>query len=285
MQKYCNEFPIGKMAKVLKVSRSGYYHYINKKQSITKIKDNELKEKIIAIFKQGRSVYGSPRIHALLKQQGETCSRKKVAKIMKRANIYARTKKKWKSSQKTVSSTRNIAPNLLNQNFAAPKVNTLWVLDITYIGTDEGWLYLSTVLDLYSRMIVGLSTGSLINTDLIIRSLKQAVLHRNPNSGLILHSDRGIQYTSTEYNNFAKEHNFILSMSAKGNCYDNAAMESFFHTLKTECISRRFKTRKEATIEIFEYIEVFYNRQRIHSTLNFMSPREFELVQLPGRNI
>ena len=199
---------------------------------------------------------------------------------MSQNKIYAKAKKRWKPYFKVKNKPYNIASNMLNQNFFVSEINTVWVLDITYINTDEGWLYLSTVLDLCSRKVVGFSMGNYIDTDLVIRSLKQAVLHRNPSSGLILHSDRGCQYTSKKYKDFAEKNSFILSMSAKGNCYDNAVMESFFHTLKTEHIFfRKFKTRLEATISIFEYIEVFYNRHRIHSTLNFMSPHDFEQME------
>lgn len=281
MKKYSSEFPVGKMAHVFKVSRSGYYRYINKKPSSTENKNRNLACKIKSIFECSRGIYGSPRVHAMLKKQGETCSRKRVAKIMRRNNIYAKTKKRWRPTQKTGYRTDNISPNLLNQNFTTSNVNTIWVQDMTYIDTNEGWLYLSTVLDLYSRKIVGLSMGSCIDTKLVIRSLEQAIRHRNPSAGVILHSDRGTQYTSTKYKDFAKKNNFVLSMSAKGNCYDNAVMESFFHTLKTEHVFfRKFKTRQEAITSIFEYIEVFYNRYRIHSTLNFMSPQDFEQQQL-----
>lgn len=281
MKKHCAEFPIVKMAKVFKVSRAGYYRYINKKPSLSETKNAELGCKIRSIFERSRRTYGSPRVHAVLRKQGETCSRKRVAKIMRQNKIWAKTKKRWKPAQKTSYRVDNIAPNLLNQNFTVSRANAVWVLDMTYINTNEGWLYLSTVLDLYSRKIVGLSMGSCIDTGLVIRSLTQAMRHRKPNAGLILHSDRGTQYTSTEYKNFAKNNNFILSMSAKGNCYDNAVMESFFHTLKTEHVFfYKFATRREAVISIFEYIEVFYNRHRIHSTLNFMSPSDFEQQQL-----
>lgn len=281
MKDYCMEFPIVKMAKVFKVSRAGYYRYINKKPSLTEKKNNELVYMIKDIFKSSRGTYGSPRIHAMLKKQGETCSRKRVAKIMNKNKIVAKTKKRWKSAKSTGYREGNIAPNLLKQNFETSGINVVWVLDITYIDTKEGWLYLSTVLDLCSRKIVGLSMGNCVDTELVIRSLKQATTHRNPDAGLILHSDRGTQYTSKKYADFAKKNSFVLSMSAKGNCYDNAVIESFFHTLKTEHVFfKKFKTRAEAVTSIFEYIEVFYNRQRIHSTLNFMSPQNFEWRQL-----
>ena len=269
------------MAKEFKVSRSGYYRYIKKKESPAMKKALELTDKIKIIYKKSRGTYGSPRIHATLKKQGESCSRKRVAKLMKQNHIQAKTKRKWKATTKGTQDASKIAPNLLNQNFTAIAENTVWVSDITYVFTQEGWLYVSTVLDLYSRKIIGLSMGNRIDTNLVMRSLNQAILHRNPKSGLILHSDRGVQYASSEYKKIAQNNGFILSMSAKGNCYDNAAMESFFHTLKTEHIFFcEYETRKQAMQSIFEYVEIFYNRQRMHSTLNFMSPVEFESQRL-----
>jgi len=277
MKNHCAVFPIEKMAKVFKVSRAGYYRYINKKESLNMKKNKELTKKIKLIFETNRATYGSPRIHAILKKQGEHCSRKRVSKIMKQNQIQAKTRKKWKPAAKTSRDTLKIAPNLLNQNFSTTRQNTVWVLDITYVKTQEGWLYVSTVLDLYSRKIVGLSMGNRISANLVVRSLNQAIRHRTPKAGLILHSDRGVQYTSSEYQKLAQENGFVLSMSAKGYCYDNAVMESFFHTLKTEHIFfHEFATRREAVQSIFEYVEIFYNRQRIHSTLNFVSPLEFE---------
>jgi transposase InsO family protein len=277
MQKYASNFRIEMMAKVLQVSRAGYYKYLDKEISATKQYSDILTIKIKSIHKQSKEVYGSPRIHAELKKQGEKCSRKRVCKIMNRHNIQAKTRKKWKPMGETTRDLSKVAPNILNQNFTTCTENTVWVTDITYIRTTEGWLYLSAVLDLYSRKIVGLSMGRHIDTDLVLRSLTQALCHRMPKPGLILHSDRGTQYTSTSYKNFTMKAGMVLSMSAQGHCYDNAAMESFFHTLKTEHVYFcQFKSRQEAISSIFEYVEVFYNRQRIHSTLGYLSPLEFE---------
>lgn len=277
MRNHSLEFPIEKMAKVFKVSRSGYYKFINRKESKRSLYNKKLLEKIRSIYKKKRQVYGSPRIHKALKLQGEVCSRIKVAKLMAKNGIKAKTKKKWKATTKGTKDLSKIAPNLLEQNFSAKSENEVWVEDITYVWTLEGWLYVSTVLDLYSRKIVGLSMGNRIDADLVIRSLNQAVCHRNPKPGLIVHSDRGVQYTSADYKTFITKYGMRQSMSAKGNCYDNAAMESFFHTLKTEHVFfYNFKTRQEATDSIFEYIEIFYNRQRSHSYLNYLTPEEFE---------
>lgn len=277
MKNHANKYPVDKMAKVLAVSRAGYYKHITLKESATSRKNNELLVKIKALSRDRRQVYGSPRIHAELVRQGEMCSRKRIAKIMRKNGIQAKTKKRWKTSAKGRRDLSRVAPNMLNQNFKVNCANKIWVTDITYVSTREGWLYVSTVLDLYSRKIIGLSMSLHLNTDLVLRSLNQAVVRRKPSSGLILHSDRGCQYTSDAYINNARSRGFILSMSSTGNCYDNAAMESFFHTLKTEHVFfNKYLTRKDAIESIFEYVEVFYNRQRSHSTLNYMSPVEFE---------
>lgn len=277
MKDHLSEFSIEKMAKVFKVSRAGFYKYINKSETKRNQYNKKLLEKIKLIYKQNREVYGSPKIHAILKTQGESCSRKRVAKIMKQGKIQSKIRKKWKPAAKATKDLSKIAPNIINQNFNAAEENTVWVTDITYISTAEGWLYVSTIMDLYSRKIVGLSMSDRIDTKLVIRSLTQAICHRAPKPGLILHSDRGVQYTSDEYKKFTAKCGIILSMSAKGYCYDNAAMESFFHTLKTEHVFfYSYKTRNEAMTSIFEYIEIFYNRQRLHSTLNYLSPLEFE---------
>jgi putative transposase len=277
MKEHANKYPVDKMAKALGVSRAGYYKFITQEECATKGKNKELLVKIKAISKSKRQVYGSPRIHKELVKQGETCSRKRVAKIMRINGIQAKTRKKWKATAKGSKDLSRIAPNLLNQNFNVDCANKVWVTDITYVPTRQGWLYVSTVLDLYSRKIVGLSMSAHPDTGLVLSSLKQAIIHRRPSTGLIIHSDRGCQYTSDAYISHARMHEFTLSMSSKGNCYDNAAMETFFHTLKTEHVFfDTYLTRKEAIASIFEYIEVFYNRQRSHSTLNYMSPVEFE---------
>lgn len=276
MKNNSTKLEIEMMAKIFKVSRSGYYKYVNKKESPRLKQVRELTDQIKLVHKQSRQVYGSPRICAVLNKLGHKCSRKRVAKIMQQNNIQARTRKTWKHFAKS-SELSTLAPNLINKKFSAAAENLVWVADITHIRTKEGWLYVSAILDLYSRKIVGLSTGNYIDTNLVIRSLNQAICHRNPNPGLIVHSDRGCQYTSYEYQNFLSKHGIVSSMSAAGYCYDNAAMESFFHTLKTEHVFFcNFETRKCASTSIFEYVEVFYNRQRIHSTLNYLSPLEFE---------
>lgn len=278
MKQCSDEFPIEKMAKVFKVSRAGYYKYISSKETLQSQHTKKLLEKIKVVFKKNREVYGSPRIYKALKKEGEKCSRKRIAKIMRNNGIRAKSiKKRFKVSDKGCKDPARIAPNIIDQNFAAKKPNEKWVSDITYVQTSEGWLYVAAVMDLFSRKIIGLGMSDCIDTQLIIRAFDQAICHRAPQTEFILHSDRGSQYTSITYKQITACHKALLSMSAKGYCYDNAAMESFFHTLKTEHVYLcKYQTRKEAALSIFEYVEVFYNRQRMHSTLNYLSPAEFE---------
>jgi putative transposase len=226
--------------------------------------------------KQRRKTYGSPRICKDLRANGETCSRKRVAKIMNQSGIKAKMKKRF-----TVTTKANPAaipaPNLLQQDFSAQGVNQRWVADFTYVSTKEGWLYVATVMDLFSRRIVGLAMSDRMKDDLVIAALQQALIHRQPHAGLVHHSDRGSQYTSQDFQNLLTAYGITASMSGTGNCYDNAAMESFYHTLKTEHIyCEHYETREQAKLSIFEYIEVFYNRQRRHSTLDYLSPLMFE---------
>jgi putative transposase len=275
MKEKAEEFSIEKMAVVLQVSTSGYYSYVHRKPSFREEENKRLVDLIKQIYREGRSMYGSPRVHAKLQRLGIRCSRKKVAKLMRENRIAAKMRKSWKRTTK--QGKRKAADNLVKQNFTTASPNHTWVADITYIKTKEGWLYLSAILDLFSRKVVGLSMGDRIDTCLIERSLKQAICHRTPPHGLIHHSDRGCQYTSEAFDSIAKENGILLSMSSTGNCYDNAVAESFFHTLKTEHVyQENFSSREEAKRCIFEYVEIFYNRQRIHSFLGYLSPEEYE---------
>ena len=277
MRNNSTQFEVKRMAQVFNVSRAGYYKSIDRKDSKRECVNKELLVQIKLIYKRNREIYGSPRIHIELKKLGVLCSRRRVARLMQSNKIRARMRKKWKVSDKACKDMTRIAPNIVNQVFKAPSLNMVWVSDITYTWTDEGWLYVATIMDLFSRKIVGLAMGDQIDTNLIKRALAQAMCHRKPQSGLVLHSDRGSQYTSHEYKQVTGIQGIQLSMSAKGYCYDNAAMESFYHTLKTEhTYFHKYQTRQEAAQSIFEYIEVFYNRQRIHSTLGYLSPDEFE---------
>ena len=276
MKEHAHEFSVERMSKMFKVSRNGYYKFLQSKPSKRSKENIELLEKIKKIHEDSRRTYGSPRVHAELLEQGEQCSRKRTAKIMRNAGIQAKMKKRFKVTTK-VNPKAQAAPNLLQQDFTAPTANQRWVADITYIPTAEGWLYLAAVLDLYSRRIVGLAMSERMTADLVAIALEQALTRRKPSIGLIHHSDKGCQYTSHQFQALLKEKDIIVSMSGTGNCYDNAAMESFFHTLKTEHVHfEQFKTRHQAQTSIFEYIEVFYNRKRRHSTLGYLSPLAFE---------
>jgi transposase InsO family protein len=264
------------MARMLGVARSGYYQYW-KKQPSKRQKENEaLLATIRAIYKMSRQTYGSPRIHAELKTQGFSCSRPRVARIMRREKIVAKMSRIFKRTTR-VDGRYAVAPNLLRQDFRAILPNQKWVADITYVKTQEGWLYVAIVLDLFSRKVVGLAMDQSLHTELVLKAMNQALQRRRPKSGLQHHSDRGCQYTSDTFQQLLLEKGISCSMSGKGNCYDNAVAESFFHTLKTECVYfERYESRMHAKRSIFEYVEVFYNNQRRHSTLGYASPSEFE---------
>ena len=277
MKNHILEFHLEKMARVLGVCRSGFYAFLHRGQSIRERESQKLLQEIQLIHKASRCTYGSPRVHKKLQQQGNQCSRKRVARLMKQASIQAKMRKKWKTTTRSSKNSMIIAPNHLNQRFTTTAPNRNWVSDISYIETKEGWLYVAIVLDLFSRKIVGLSMGDRLHTELVTNALQQALYHRPIGKNLLHHSDRGCQYTSKEFREMTAQHGIVLSMSAKGRCYDNAVAESFFHTLKTEHVHLNyFLTRESAKTSIFEYIEVFYNRQRAHSSIGYLSQKEFE---------
>lgn len=270
------QWPIEEMARMLGVARSGYYKYC-KMQMSKRQKENEiLVQTIRAIYMMSRQTYGSPRIHAELQEQGFNCSRPRVARLMQKAGIVAKMRRLFKGTTR-VDIRREAAPNLLQQNFSAIEPNQKWVADISYVKTLEGWLYVAVILDLFSRKVVGLSMDESLHTELVLQALNQALQRRQPSHNLQHHSDRGCQYTSEQFQIMLAKNGITCSMSGTGNCYDNAVAESFFHTLKTECIYfERYKNREQAKRSIFEYVEVFYNNKRRHSTLGYLSPAEFE---------
>jgi len=230
-------------------------------------------------FDRSRQTYGSPRLAVELKESGVSCSENRVARLMRLGGIRAVSKRKYRV---TTNSKHNhpVAENLLNRQFSTDRPNAVWLSDITYVWTSEGWLYLAGVIDLHSRMLVGWSMGPRLTAQLTLTALQQAIDRRNVKPDLMHHSDRGGQYAATEYQKLLTKTEMICSMSRKGDCWDNAPMESFFATLKTELVYRKqFKTRQEAKAKIFEYIEVFYNRQRRHSSLGYKSPVDFERQQ------
>ncbi len=280
MDQYRSTHGVQRMCRVIGASRSGYYGWKMQPQSKRQKENEEILMEIKESHKNSHRVYGSPRITEDLQAKGTKCSKNRVARLMKVHGIIAKAKKKFKA---TTNSKHNlpVTENLLNQDFVAEKPNTVWVSDITYIWTLEGWLYLAVILDLYSRQVVGWAMSDRLTANFVIKALHQAIGRRNPVRGCILHSDRGIQYASTDFRDVLNSYGFIRSMSRKGNCYDNAVAESFFHTLKTEHVyDYRYETRAEAIQSIFEYIEIFYNRQRRHSAIGYRSPVSYELLAM-----
>lgn len=268
------------MCKVLKASRSGFYRWMKVEWGHANRYERYLKLKILEVYEKSKRVYGSRRITKLLRSTGIKCYQNQVARIMQKEGIKARTQRKYRVTTDS-GHNKNVPENILNRQFKVKQINTAWVGDITFIWTKEGWVYLSTVIDLYSRKVIGWSISNRITKELVIKSLDIAVKKRKPGQGLIFHSDRGVQYASDEFKLYLKRIGAIQSMSRKGNCWDNSVAESFFKTLKSELIYwMKFKTRKEAELRIFEYIEIFYNRHRLHSTLNYMSPEAFELLKI-----
>jgi len=271
-----NAYSIEKMCRKLNVSRSGYYEWCKRDESFHTKQDRHLKEKINAIYEQNKKRYGNPRIHGELQDQGIRCGKKRVERLMQEMGIQAHHKRKFKVTTNSKHDYK-VAPNLLNRKFQVNAPNTVWVVDITYIPTFEGWLYLAIVMDLYSRKIVGWAMSKTMSAELTIAALKMAIQRRRPSKGLIHHSDRGVQYASKAYQKLLKKYGMLCSMSRKGNCWDNAPAESFFGTLKTECIAGKiYLSRSQAKRKIFEYIEIDYNRKRRHSTIGGLTPEMFE---------
>jgi putative transposase len=279
------EHSIKLMCRVLEVSRSGYYAWAGREPSARAREDERLTARIAELFVLRRKVYGSPRIWSdLVLDDGERLGRKRVERLMRRAGLSALMAKKWKATTIRVPGVR-VADDLLDRDFAAAAPNRCWVADITYLRTWEGWLYLVAVQDLYSRRIVGWSMADHMRTELVTDALQMALAHRRPEVGLIWHSDQGSQFVSLAFGQQARAAKIAQSMGSRGDCYDNAVAESFFATLKKELIHRRtWPTKAELRTEVFEYIEVFYNRQRRHSTLGQLSPADYEARTLspPG---
>jgi len=264
------------MCKVLKINRASYYHWIQSGSVVKKV-DTKLNELVECVFIEGKNTYGTRRIRdRLFLYYGLFVSRKRISNIIKDLNLKVKMKKRYKN---TTDSNHNlpIAPNILNQDFYASTKNEKYVGDITYISTGEGWLYLATVIDLYSRKVVGWSMNDEMEVSLVNDALNMALRHRKPSKGLIWHTDRGSQYASYSHRDLLKENGIVQSMSRKGNCWDNAVAESFFKSLKSDLVYQNiFYTKNQAKQEIFKYIEFFYNRIRPHSYLGNLSPVEFE---------
>ena len=273
---HTHEYSITLLCQALEVSESGYYAWKTRQVSQHCREDARLSAEIQQIFLEHRQVYGSPRIHAVLQARGAHCSRKRVARLMQQLGLSAQAKRSRKPTTKSDLGAR-FAPNLLNREFSAQEPNSKWVTDTKAVETAEGWLYLAVVLDLFPRMVVGWAMAATEDGQLVELALRMAVAQRHPQVGLLHHSDRGSEFTSDRYQVALKELGIQVSMSRTGNCYDNAAMESFFATLTKECTDRtRFQTRQQARSAIFEYLECFYNPVRLHSTLQYSSPVAFE---------
>lgn len=268
-------FSVTRMCTVLQVSRSAFYEWLNRPTTDRELEDRKLTAQIRVIFNKSRQTYGHRRIKRILRRCGIRCSNDRIRRLMKQVGLVPVHTKKFKATTNSKHSLP-VAPNLLRQDFSADLPRQKLVGDITYIWTDEGWLYLATVVDLFSRRVIGWALGERMTKKLVITAMKQSLLHENLSEDAIFHSDRGSQYASYDYQELLEAHGIRQSMSAKGDCYDNACAETFFASLKKELIHRkRFKTRSRAKIEVIDYI-FWFNTERLHSYLNYESPKEFE---------
>jgi len=276
MQAHREEFELKRMCRVLQVSRSGYYDWDRRKESKRSQQDRVLLEEIRRIHQQTKEAYGATKTWRALNQSGTVCAKHRVARLRRQAGIEARRKRKFRLAYKA-RNTAPAPPNLLRWPFKADHPDQIWVTDVTFIPTRSGWLYLAVLIDLYTRLAVGWSMKERPNQELVNEALMMAVEQRRPKPGLIHHSDQGILYSSTSYLALLKKYGMLRSMSGKGNCYDNAVAESFFSSLKNEIVHHRnYQTRDEARTEIFEYIELFYNRKRLHQSLNYQTPMNYK---------
>ena len=278
-----SRFTVAKMADHLGITVSSYYAWRNRKPSPRTIKRTELEYKIKRIFFASHETYGSPRVYVELIRKNEECSLNTVAYIMRKLGLVAKAGRKFKVTTNS-NHPHPPSPNLIKQKFKARKPDEKWLSDITYIRTDEGWLYLCVILDVFSRQVVGWSMSDRINRDLVISAFHMAYNSRKPKEGLVFHSDRGSQYASRDLRSLLKTRKALQSMSGKGNCYDNAPAESFFKTLKTEEVyCKKYRTKTDAKVALFRYIEGFYNTKRIHSSLGYRSPKQFEMMYKMGK--
>jgi len=281
VERHKKAWPVRLMCKVLSISPSGYYAWRGRPTSERKRENEALVPRVREIHAQMRQSYGTRRIADELSKRGVDCGRDRARTLMRLAGVCVKQKKKFRA---TTDSNHNlpVAPNLLDRQFDVGAPNRVWVSDITYIWTVTGWLYLATVMDLFSRRIVGWSMDTSMTRKLVSDALLMAIWRRKPDKGLIHHSDRGSQYCSDDYQKLLKQHGMVCSMSRKGNCWDNAVMERFFHSLKSEQVGfTRYQTPEEAKKDIVDYIEMFYNSRRAHSYLGYLSPNEYERVHQP----
>jgi len=278
MHQQHTEFKVSRMCQLLEVSRSGYYEWLSHPPRTPADADQEVQDKIQRYFAQGRGTYGTRRIKYLLAQDGLRVSRRRIGRVLAQAGLRCKTRRKFKVPRVS-EQAQTIAPNQLNREFTVQDLDTIYVGDITYLPTGEGWLYLAVVLDLCSRAVVGWSMANHMRAELVNQALAMALCQRQPAAGLLMHTDRGSQYGADSYRQLLTQHAIQPSMSRKGNCWDNAVAESFFHTLKTELVYLEdFDTHEYAQTAVFEYIEVFYNRQRCHSANGYLAPLAYEQV-------
>lgn len=276
MQAHTQQFPLKVMCRVLGIARSGYYAWCSRKLSKRRQQQTQLDRLVAQAYHKRKGRSGAPRLCLDLKASGLPCNRKTVAASMRRQGLRARAARKFKATTNSRHSLP-VADNLLRQDFTAAAPNRKWVGDMTYLHTEEGWLYLAVIIDLYSRRVIGWAMNERMTAELACDALRMALWRRKQPQGVIVHTDRGSQYCSAAYRELLRAHRLRGSMSAKGNCYDNACAESFFHSLKVECIhGERFGTHAQMRQTVFEYIETDYNRQRRHSTLGYISPEAFE---------
>lgn len=276
IQAYAGRYPLRLMCRTMAVSPAGYYAWCARPESARAAANRALLTDIRQLHRESRQTYGSPRIWHALREQGHRVGEHRVARLMRHDGLRAKTTMKWRATTQS-SHQFPVAVNQLNRQFTVAAPNRVWAGDLTYIWTMEGWLYLAVLLDLYSRAVIGWAMGRRLTGELTQQALEMALYRRQPKPGLLHHSDQGSQYAATAYQQHLRAAGITGSMSRRGNCWDNACVESFFGTLKQELIHhRRYRTREEAKQEIFEYLEVFYNRQRRHSTLGYQSPAEYE---------
>jgi transposase InsO family protein len=276
IQDHKHQYRLFKLCRVLRIARTSYHRWLHRIPGKREQENQMLLDEIKTVHEKSRKTYGSPRITDKLREKGYTCSRPRVARLMRKHNIRAKTKRKFKVTTQS-NHKYPISPDLVNQNFSATAPNKLWTSDITYIRTRQGWLYLTVILDVFNRQIVGWSmSNGLKANETTLPALRDAYSRKRPEPGLIFHSDRGVQYACHDFRRLLKKYKMTQSMSGKGNCYDNAITESFIKTLKTELIYfENYQTRKQAKSSIFEYIEIFYNKERKHSSLGNKTPDEY----------
>lgn len=276
IQAHSADYKTTRLCEVLGVSSSGYYDWRNRAESHRARTNRRLVAKLQAFHRASRDTYGSPRLHRDLVAAGESVSENRVARLMRRAGITSKMARKFVITTQS-KNTLAPAPDRLQRHFTTAKQDQAWVCDTTFVATRQGWLFLAVILDLYSRQIIGWSMGDRNNSELVGDALRMAIQRRGKTTGTIIHSDQGSPYASSAYQALLKEHGLVCSMSRKGECLDNAVAESFFGTLKTELTDHEdYRSKAEARQSIFEYMEIFYNRKRRHSTLNYMTPLEYE---------